>query len=300
MTHGSYYKTNMIKQAIPFVTSLFSLFIQGSGIGFAQNLIVGTPALEDSYRRDQLMGLVDSSISFSVRPLTGTALQTDQIYKGGNEHSSFQKADGGFRLEALPIGWQHQITSGYPYGWNDGAMIPNVGYQTLFSAGVYAEYKFFSIQLRPEFVYAQNRYYPGFEGKTKASWDVWYDFYNNIDMPEYFGEGPYSKLLPGQSSIRINYGALSAGLSTENIWWGPGIRNSLLMSNTAPGFLHATINTTRPIRTNVGSFEGQFIAGKLTNSGFAPTRLGIPEHYDEYYIPKPDSWRYISGLTLVW
>ncbi|PPL00834.1 Capsule assembly protein Wzi [Parapedobacter indicus] len=294
----------MTKQAIPHLTSLiYFLIVAGIHIVFAQSLPVGTPGLEDRYRRDQLLGKLDSSISFSVRPLNTKALLKSNSYDGDRIFSVNDRhpnRDNGLYLELLPINWQHQITSGFPYGWNDGSMIPNVGYQTQFSAGVYAEYKFFSIQLRPEFVYAQNQYYVGFDGKTKPSWDVWYAYYNNIDMPEHFGDGPYTKLFPGQSSIRFNYGALSAGLSTENIWWGPGIRNSLLMSNTAPGFLHATLNTTHPIHTNIGSFEGQFIVGKLKGSGFTPTKQGIANHYDEYYIPKPDTWRYISGLTMVW
>ena len=295
----------MIKKATPYLTSLIYILIgMKTPTSFAQSLSVGTPVLEDSYRRNQLLGKLDSSISFAVRPLNNNALLKSNIYDGDSALSSNSRYiiqnDNGLHMELLPINWQHQITSGFPYGWNDGAMIPNVGYQTLLSAGIYAEYKFLSIQLRPEFVYAQNNYYLGFDGKTKPSWRVWYEYYNNIDLPEHFGQGGYTKLFPGQSSIRINYKALSAGLSTENIWWGPGIRNSLLMSNTAPGFLHATINTTRPIRTNIGSFEGQFIVGKLDSSGFPPTQFGNPAHYDEYYIPKPQTWRYISGLTIAW
>lgn len=269
----------------------------------AQVLPVGTLALEDKYRRDQLLGKIDSSISFAVRPLYNDALLRTNIYAGDGISGStgnIMTGNNGLDIHLLPITWRHQVTSGFPYGWNDGSMIPNVGYQTQLSAGLYASYKFISIQLRPEFVYAQNNHYLGFDGKTQPSWRAWYEYYNNIDMPEHFGQGSYSRIFPGQSSIRINYGPLSAGLSTENLWWGPGIRNSLLMSNTAPGFLHGTINTTRPIQTNIGSFEGQFIVGKLDSSGFAPTTFGIPGHYDEYYTPKPETWRYISGLTVAW
>jgi hypothetical protein len=50
--------------------------------------------------------------------------------------------------------------------------------------------------------------------------------------------GPFNKAFWGQSSIRLTFGPASIGLSNENIWWGPGIRNSLIMSNNAPGFKH--------------------------------------------------------------
>lgn len=294
----------MTKKASTSLASLLTLLLITGLQVTAQVLPVGTMALEDKYRRDQLLGRIDSSISFSVRPLYNDALLVRNVYAAdslGYRPAGLLTAPGAaLEMGLLPVTWQNQITTGFPYSGNDGSMIPNVGYQTQFSAGLYANYKFISIQLRPELVYAQNKYYLGFDGKTRPSWRVWHDYYNNIDMPEHFGEGNYTRLLPGQSSVRVNYGALSAGLSTENLWWGPGIRNSLLMSNTAPGFLHGTINTRRPIQTNIGSFEGQFIIGKLDSSGFAPTKQGMSEHYDEYYIPKPQTWRYISGLTIAW
>ncbi|WP_216072810.1 capsule assembly Wzi family protein, partial [Acinetobacter baumannii] len=68
-------------------------------------------------------------------------------------------------------------------------------------------------------------------------------------------KGSYLRVLPGQSSIRLSTGPVSLGISTENLWWGPGCFNALLMSNNAPGFLHLTFNTTRPVKTPIGSFE---------------------------------------------
>lgn len=265
----------------------------------AQTLPVGTPVLEDYYRRLQLLGKLDSTISFNIRPLTVQALQVQDVYDPDSssfvDKSIMWDVPGESRVQLLPVIWENQYTSAYPYGWNDGAMIPNVGYQTFFSAGVYARYKFFSIQLRPELVIAQNKAYAGYGGTTRPAWELWYSFHNNIDMPERFGDGTYTKLLAGQSSVRITFDPVSFGLSTENIWWGPGMRNSLLMSNTAPGFPHLTLNTTKPVKTNIGYFEGQLIAGKLKASGYTPTPLGNPDHYDEFYVPKPDDWRYLSG-----
>jgi hypothetical protein len=88
----------------------------------------------------------------------------------------------------------------------------------------------------------------------------------------------------GQSSIRLNFDPISIGLSNENIWWGPGKQNSILMSNTAPGFKHLTLNTSRPIKTPIGSLETQILSGRLEGSGFKSDL--------------PDDWRYLSGLVL--
>jgi hypothetical protein len=279
--------------------------------GYAQSLPVGTVALEDYYRRAQLLGHTDSSVSFTIRPLFPGYVKrsNDAFYPDSTENRynllqvdrSFQSADGKLRGSFLPLSLQTQFNSDYPYGWNDGAMIPAKGLQTLISAGIFMQYGPLTIQFRPEFVSAAN---PEFDTFNKGHYDVifsrYYDIYNNIDLPVKFGTSAYNRAYWGQSSIRLNYKALSFGLSTENLWWGPGIRNSLLMSNSAPGFKHLTLNTLRPVKTAIGSFEGQLIAGRLENSGFPPLE---PDHVffgTNLYVPKPNDWRYLSGIIVTW
>lgn len=282
------------------------LFFASYHVCVAQSLPVGTPLLEDFYRRQQLLGRLDSSVSFSIRPLTDAVIHRSNIFKptdgAGIDRSIYNLLVGDtLKVQILPAQWKHQINTTIPYGWNDGAMIPSAGYQTMVSAGIYAKYKFLSIQFRPEYVLAQNKAYPGYNGKTAGEWGQWYNLIgNSMDKPERFGEGWYSKFLPGQSSIRLNFHPVSIGLSTENLWWGPALYNSLMMSNTAPGFAHLTLNTTRPVKTWIGSFEGQLVAGRLEGSGYPPKTMGNPDHYDRYYRPKSDDWRYLSGLVLTY
>ena len=38
------------------------------------------------------------------------------------------------------------------------------------------------------------------------------------------------------------------GISNENLWWGPSIRNSIMMSNHAQGFKHITFNTINQLK----------------------------------------------------
>jgi len=277
----------------------------------AQSLPVGTIGLEDYYRRAQLLGITDTNVSFTVRPIFPTSInkQANSFYTDSIEQAhSLMNTDlfkfinkKKFKFQLLPVSVQTQFNSDHPYGWNDGAMIPAKGMQTLVSAGFFASFGPLSIQLKPEYVYAANT---DFENLNNKSFDVvfarYYDIYNNIDLPVQFGTGSFKKLYWGQSSIRLNYKALSVGLSSENLWWGPGIQNSLLMSNTAPGFAHLTLNTTRPIKTPIGSFEGQIIAGRLENSGFPPLEPGSSFFTVDLYVPKPDDWRYLTGLILTW
>ena len=68
--------------------------------------------------------------------------------------------------------------------------------------------------------------------------------------------------------FRIDAGPLAFGFSTENAWWGPGLRNSILMSNQAAGVPRAFLQTKNPIRTKLGAFEGLWILGRLQESDF--------------------------------
>jgi len=75
------------------------------------------------------------------------------------------------------------------------------------------------------------------------------------------------------------------GVSSENIWWGPGQYNSLLFSNNAFGFYHLTLNTRKPAKTFLGSFEGQLLMGKL-------------ENFAAFEREGKEDWRYLNGITL--
>ncbi|MDX3912644.1 MULTISPECIES: capsule assembly Wzi family protein [Olivibacter] len=275
------------KKLIEIIVGILVLCASLPALG--QVLPVGTPVLEDYYRRLQLLGKIDSTISFSVRPLTNEALQQENIYDPLIENA-YQPAKIGWKnqhgfVHVMPVEWKNQFVSSFPTGWNDGPIIPAKGYQTYLSAGIQAQYKFLSIQLRPEFVYAQNSDFDGAwgEGYTGIPYSFYYS--QGIDYPERFGRRSYSKIFPGQSFVKVNLFGLSLGISTENLWWGPGMRNSLLMSNTAPGFLHGTIGTNKPVRTGIGSFEGQLVSGRLAYSDFIR-----PDVID------PTDWRYFSGI----
>jgi hypothetical protein len=279
----------------------------------AQSLPVGTVAIEDYYRRSQLLGIADTNVSFTVRPVFPAYISkdkhTDVSYPDSNEQryhlinikNSWLSPSKELKVSLLPLTVQTQFNSDHPYGWNDGAMIPAKGLQTLVSAGVFVQYGPLTVQFRPEFVYAQNSDFSTFNPNSlDYVFTHYYNIYNNVDLPARFGTGTYTKAFWGQSSIRLNSKSLSFGISTENLWWGPGIQNSLLMSNTAPGFPHLTLNTLRPLQTAIGSFEGQVIAGSPGNSGFAPLE---PDHFSngtDLYVPKPNYWRYVNGIIVTW
>ena len=125
-------------------------------------------------------------------------------------------------------------------------------------------------------------------------------------MPERFGENNINKKLIGQSSIKLNFKGMSLGISNENIWWGPSIRNSIMMSNHARGFKHISFNSTKPLQTKIGNFEWQLISGRLESSGYLPANSDFQYAGTNIYSPKinqlseTNDWRYLQGYTLTY
>ena len=215
-----------------WIILLVTLFFSSFAEVFSQTLPVGLPVLEDTYRREQLLGKSDSLISFTIRPLftgneypAGTMEWKDSMalkrpfFKFKNR---FQWAADQGSIELLPLNYQYQVNSILPYNWNDGAMIPSRGNQSQMSFGVFAKYGPLSIQLKPEYIHADNLVFEGFPAEQyDIVWAKYFDSYYNVsEITERFGEDVYSKLFWGQSSVRLTFDPVSIGLSNENLWWG--------------------------------------------------------------------------------
>jgi hypothetical protein len=283
------------KRSLLFLSKLF-LFIAIQQPVLAQNLVVGR---DDVLRQLQLEDKLDIKNSLCARPFfTNPRITSDSIHQLLDANSPLVKrgkliAGKYGQFEVLPLTLDNQFNSHHPYGWNLTDMIEARGWQSVVGMGIYASMGMVSVQLNPEFAYAAN---PNFEHNAN------YGAATN---------GTYKHLFPGQSSIRLNAGAVSVGISTESIWWGPGINNSLLMSNNAPGFLHLTLNSRRPLKTPIGSFEWQFVSGKLyedttvllenknlTTTYYNPLTYG-GDGYSGPYDPSK-KWRYFNGITITY
>ena len=271
----------------------------------AQTINLNERFIQQNLRAAQLLGKFDPSFSFTSLPIhtSKEGIKIDSSLIGSKEYGATLKTFFGKfgTLKILPVNFLMEYSSHHPYNRNNGSMIPNVGLQQLVSFGFYAELGPLSIQFKPEAVYAENRNFEGFPDSHYPSiWARRYNLWNFIDLPERFGEKEYKKYLFGQSSIRLNYNGLSLGLSSENIWWGPSVRNSIMMSNQAQGFNHITFNTTRPVKTPIGNFEWQLVTGRLEASGFTPPQIDRIYGGSNLYLPKKDDWRFYQGLSFTY
>jgi hypothetical protein len=283
---------------------LYSLFLLLTFDCVAQTIPVGTYA-DGLARMNQVIGLSNDNSSFTQHPLNSafnsigdSTLQS--LVAGKNLNPNFNLFRIPSSVKILPFTMLNDYNSKFPYGYNNGPLYPNVGYQTMVTGGVFIKAGIFNIQLKPEFVYAENQPFPTFgtvyaNKQSNVIGAYWY-FFNALDAPERFGANSIRYAGFGQSKFTINLFNLEAGVSTENLWWGPGVENSIMMSNSAPGFPHWTFNTSTPIKTFIGSFEWQLIGGELKQSGFEQYEASTLPNSSANYIPKPKVNRYILPL----
>ena len=307
MKRGSFEYMNLItKQGwVSFVLTLIILLGMVCNQLSAQSASLMADGVSDFIRREQLTGKLDLKNALLLQSYYTNYRALDSLIpaRKGNTSNQLQPDIKTKKPQFiwLPFSSTIQFNSHHPYGWNDGSMIPSAGVEGQVSGGFLLSTGKFTLQLKPEIVYAENTAFETFpEEFYDGYWANYYQLLNKADIPERFGNKSYHKIFPGQSSIRYNSGALSVGLSTENLWWGPGRYNALIMSNNAPGFAHITLNTTKPIETGIGSFEGQLIGGNLSASGIAPPDTNRYFNGIRLYQPKNDASRYIAGITISW
>lgn len=172
-------------------------------------------------------------------------------------------------LAVAPVRSQTTYNSEYPRDRNNGALWAGRGTASSLSAGLTYRRGSVSGALVPTAVYAQNRPFRDLPAMTAGYSDFSHPWHGPmIDWPQRFGNDEIAALHPGPSYVRFDGGTLAFGASTENLWIGPARRNPILMSNTAPGFPHAFLGTTRPLETAVGGFALQAVAGALDESEY--------------------------------
>ena len=178
-------------------------------------------------------------------------------------------------LEILPLSFRTYENSGYPDDRNDGALWQGRGISTEVTGGVRFRWRFLSAGVAPVAAWQENRgfYYPA---TTVAGQSPYANPFNSgyIDLPIRFGPGSFWTFDPGQSYVRVDLLGVAAGASTENLWWGPGIRNSILMTNSAPGMPHLFLGTSRPVDVHLGWLEAQLLWGRPKESKWFDSNPG--------------------------
>jgi hypothetical protein len=167
-----------------------------------------------------------------------------------------------------------------PYGQNDGALWAGIGANARVLGGFTVSMGPLRLVAIPELAYSANNRFPLnptdprftptlLYRRARNNFSLpWNNFPYSIDLPWKYGTAPLDKLYPGQSSLTLTAGPVEAGFATENEWWGPAIRNPLIMSDNAPGMAHGFLRTSRPWNTRLGMWEARWIVGALQESDY--------------------------------
>lgn len=158
----------------------------------------------------------------------------------------------------------------FPYGSNDGPVWAGRGLTTSAEAGFAARYGPLSLTVAPLAFRAEN---PSFTLMPNGQIGplVYADgFYpGGIDLPQRFGDEPYTVLDPGQSTLRLDAAGAAIGLSTANEYWGPATEYPILLGNNAAGFPHVFLGTAAPLDLHVLRLHGRFVWGRLSQSEYS-------------------------------
>lgn len=268
---------------------IFLLFL--SNIVLSQVVSIDEIQLMDTQRVNELITKSTNvnSISYFIR-------STKEFYDN-IENKDAKK----IKLQNLFIRYDQQNNSFLPISFNDGNFFPSRGNQERYSIGINFKFNFLEINYQPEKVIIQNLPQEFFAGDVGNYWARYYQLVrNNIDdfRSVKFGRA-FDTINFGQSYLSLNFGKISAGISNQNIWWGPGIRNSLIFTNTAAGFKHMFINSNKPIETPIGNIEFSGIIGTIDSTRFEdPDDPYMRTMWEGGMIKKNNTSRSISAFTL--
>lgn len=278
---------------------LYLFFILISIKANSQNALLDEIKLMDNQRNIQLLSIMPDSNVIKNYSFMTRSTSVFQFLEGANYANSKKLTIKSFQLSDI-----RQNNDHLPIGFNDGSMYPAVGQQERVSIGMNVRWRALDINIQPEWVNAQNlQQYVDKGNQTDGNW--WPRYYlitaNNIDDFRRFGKEAINEYSLGQSRIGLSYPKIAFGVSNENLWWGPARLNSLLFTNNAPGFKHAYLQTQKPLKTAIGSFEFKAILGILDSTKYEnPDDSIMSTIWRGGIYPKSNSTRNINAFIINW
>jgi hypothetical protein len=282
--------------------ALFALLLLTPPAVAAQDVRVGDP-LEEYLRVLQVSGR-EVRGSFSVRPFLrlddAMGLDASRDPWGlGKRLAAPRPFGGGGWLGGVSGQAGVVVNSTLPEGQNDGPVWSGKGLTAVLGFGGSVGLGALEISARPVLFVAQNA---AFELAPAEGSEFAYPWHTEligarIDLPQRFGDGAYARLDPGESSASIAVHGVRLGAGTGSLWWGPGVRSAIVLSNNAGGFPHLALGTKGPADLGVGVLEAQWIWGRLAHSDWWDESIAARDRYFTGAVVS-FSPSFIPGMTL--
>lgn len=194
---------------------------------------------------------------------------------------------GLIEISVAPARAHGSLVSAFPEQRLDGRLFPARGWSALLQAGANLRVGPLTVGLRPELVTQEHREFATVVGEWGPARPLGYPFATGIDLPQRVEGGTRSTADLGQSFVRLDAFGVKLGWSRENLVYGPARHNPLLLGNTAAGFPHVFIGTSREIESPIGGFDLETFWGHVRESSY----------FDDD--PTNDD-RLLSGITASW
>ena len=228
-----------------------------------------------------------------LQQLTDTAPDPTFLFRSASSLSRRVERNRRVELSLIAPELRTVYNSAIPNSPNNGALWAGRGTSSLATAGVRLHVGPVRVIVAPEITTSENRPfqvipYPQGGAAARSVWaNPFHPSPSSIDLPYRFGDQQRQRTTAGQSSVSVDVPWLTTGVATENLWWGPGTNNAIVLSNNAEGFPHAFVQTRDGIDTPIGRFDAQWITGVLRESDF----------FDR---DSTNNRRTISGVIAVW
>jgi len=172
------------------------------------------------------------------------------------------------------------FNSAYPRGYNDGPVWKGKGITWEINGGIKGSKGKLSYQLQPVVFYSQNADFELAPGIPDINNKYAYQFTNQVDWVQRYGDGSGIFFHPGQSEVKFQTGKFTVSLSTQNYSFGPSTFNPILLSQQGPGFPHLRIGGEPfSIGKKIGTLEINFLAGLLRESDYFDNTTANDDRY---------------------
>ena len=263
-----------------------------------RNEVFAGSELESYLRLLQTLGKSEA-YPWSIRSFSPA--EVDRLAATDNNHPWAQRFDLQRRPQTSGFQWDYvrprvdfYLNSAFPYGGNDGAVWAGKGLTTSFQLGVSARWGPLSAVIAPVAFRAENQSFPLFRnGEIGRLSFADGQFPLALDRPQRYGTQPYSQIDLGQSTVRLDYFGVAAGISTANQWWGPTDNYPYILGNNAAGFPHVFFGTSHPANLWLASLHARVVYGQLEQSAYSS--VTGPEFFRSF--SEPGKRRYMAGLV---
>lgn len=174
-------------------------------------------------------------------------------------------------VRILDVVATERFNSAYPYGINESAVWAGRGLTSAISGGIAVAAGPFTAIIDPIAFRAENQAFALRPSVTPGS-NPFVDptFPTTIDRPQRFGTRPYSRLEPGESTVRFDLLGISLGATSANEWWGPSTMFPYVLGNNAAGVPRVFLGTRGPTDIYIGRVQARVEYGLERQSSFSP------------------------------